>query len=464
MTKNYLTTPQWQPFNIEAEQALLGAILINNDAYTRVSEIVQSHHFHEPLHQLIMQNAGKLIDAGRRADPVTMKSMEVDVAIGEGLTLSQYLARLAAEATTVVNAPDYAKTVRELADRRSLTEVAYLLTPNDATGAVDLATDAISALDAVVTAHASSHTAAVNMAQGASRAVDAAAKAYQNDGHISGVATGIEDLDRRMHGLSEGDLVVLAGRPGMGKSALAVHMLRRMAEEGAPCLMFSLEMGDIQLVQRMMSDLMFDGGQVPYSNLRSGNFHQDTFNRIRDAGHAIAKLPITIEQQPGLTVAQISARARQFKRRYGLRVMVIDHLDLIRPSGRYAGNKVYELGEITAALKALAKELGIVVILLSQLSREVEKRDDKRPMLSDLRSSGSIEQDADSVIMLYRPSYYLEQRDPPPGSAEYEAWQTESANAINKLIVVIAKQRAGSVGNVELFCNIASNAIRPLNR
>lgn len=452
----------WDMHSIEAEQSLIGAILLNNEAFNFASKHVTSAHFYEPIHQSIYGLIETLIGAGKRADPIVIRSFLPNDMIAPNITTRQYLARLAAGATTIINAPDYARLIRELADRRRLAEIAYGLMPADASNPASLASEAISALDEVVAANSDTGAPALDMREAMVRAVDAAAAAYQNDGKIIGVPTTLRDLDRKLGGMTPGDFVVLGGRPGMGKSAMILTMLRRAAEQGFKSLFTSLEMGDISLSHRMMSDVIFDmpGENLPYSFLRSGRFHEKMFEKVREASFHLEKLPIRIEQQPGLTMAQIGARARQIKRARGLDILAIDHLDLVKPSGRYVGNKVYELGEITAACKALAKELGIVVILLCQLSREVEKREDKRPQLSDLRSSGSIEQDADTVIFLYRKSYYLASNEPQIATPEYELWQNEMAACHNLLQAIIAKQRSGPTGAIELFCDIGNNAVR----
>jgi replicative DNA helicase len=456
--------PPWQAHNIEAEQALIGAVLLNNDAFGLAQKYVTPEHFYEPVHQSIYGVMTQLIEAGKRVDPIILKSFLPDQPIAPNISVSQYLARLSAEATTIVNAPDYARVIREIADRRRLAEIAQALSVVDGTHPASIASEAIAALDEVIQANSDNAAPAMTMNAAIAAAIDEAAKAYQQDGTIVGVPTTLSDLDAKLGGMSYGDLVVLAGRPGMGKSAFATTMLRRTAEKGYKSIFVSLEMGASQLAQRLLSDAMFDmpGDRLPYSNMRKGAFHEKLFEKMNDAALANKDLPIHVEQQPKLSLAQIAARARFRKWRHGLDILVVDHLDLIQPSGRYKGNKVYELGEITAGLKALAKELGIVVILLCQLSREVEKRDDKRPILADLRSSGSIEQDADTVIFLYRKEYYLAMSEPPQATPEHELWQNEIQASHNLLTAIIAKQRSGPTGSVELFCDIGNNAVRDL--
>lgn len=462
---NSTTNQPWPTHNIELEQALLGAIFLNNDAFPIAERHVEEACFYEPLHQQIWALCSQLIGAGKRADPTILRSFMPNVMVFENISVSKYLAMLAANATPIVNTPDYAKTIRELADRRRLSEIGMAMQPADASSSVNLATEAIGELDKILAARSDNgQPTIVTMRQAQQRALDATAEAYRNGSKIIGVPTGLRDLDAKLLGLARGDLVVLAGRPGMGKSAVICSMLRMQAEAGFRAEFSSLEMSDIQLAQRMQADVMFDhdGDRIPYSVLRNGNFHERVFDRVVLAARRLEVLNIPIDARPKLTVAQIGARARQIKRKEGLDVLAIDHLDLIQATGRYAGMRVYELGEITSSLKALAKELDIVVILLSQLSREVEKREDKRPILSDLRSSGSIEQDADTVIFLYRPAYYLANMDPTPGTPEYLKWETDSAAAHNKLLAIVAKQRSGPTGTVELFCDIGCNAVRSL--
>lgn len=454
----------WEPISIEAEQALLGAILLNNDALTRVSDIIEPQHFSESLHGHLFEVLTTLIGAGKLANPITVQTFLPMQIEGMDLSVGQYVARLAAESTTIINAPDYARHIRELADRREIGNIAMQMTPLGPTEAAQLAAEAIEQLDGIVS-KASTALPQVDMDTAMTQAVDAIAKAYQNDNKIIGIPTGLADVDHKTGGFTRGNLVILAGRPGMGKSAALIAMLRQSAKRDFKSLMASLEMSSEELAQRMISDALFDMNceNVPYSNLRTGSFHERLFPLIIEAATSNRALPIKVEEQPYLTMSQIATRARRMKRKGGLDILAIDHLDLVKPSGRYQGNKVYELGEITAACKALAKELDIVVILLCQLSRDVEKREDKRPILADLRSSGSIEQDADTVIFLYRPAYYLQNTEPAAGTPEFLKWQEDMAAAHNKLFAIIAKQRMGPTGTIELFCDIGSNAVRDLN-
>ncbi len=455
-----LDKTSWLPCSIEAEQSLLGAILMQNDCFAVVQDIVESHHFYEGIHQDLYEICSTLIKNGKLASPVTVKSfLPSDHDIG-GMTVSQYLARLAAEATTLINAKDFAQVVRDMYDIRVIGEVADQLKPRAGVDPVDVAAWGVDQLDSLVSGRSVASMRAMTMPQTVARAVDAAAVAYQNEGRILGMPYGLADLDAKMLGAQRGHLIVIAARPSMGKSAFALSISRNMAWAGFHGVFYSLEMGDIELSQRMISDEMFDQGRMTYWQIRSGRFHESVFQRITEAAERLSDLPLVIEQQPGLSVSQIAARARQRKRRGKLDFIVVDHLGLIASSGRYSGSRVNEIGEMTASLKGLAKELDCAVFLLSQLNRAVEAREDKRPRMADLRESGSIEQDADVVIMLYRKAYYLERSEPAVGSAEHMVWQTEIEQCHNELLLLIEKQRAGPVGSIKCFIDVGCNAIR----
>lgn len=455
-------TEKWVPISIEAEQGLLGALMINNEVMRFVADIITPDHFGETLHGYIFECCQQLIGAGKLATPVTLKQLIPDQMIMEGMTTSRYLARLAAEAVTIITAPDYARIIRDLAKRRELNLLADRIREPVPYDVLDLASSAIEEIDAIVGELSHSATRGVSSAGMMVGAVDAAARAYQAEGRILGIPSGLTKLDRKLLGFTKGELIIMAGRPGMGKSALMVTASRNMAELGHRGILFSQEMSDVALGQRMISDKMFNAGPINYFNFRSGRFDEAAFGRVRDAAEAIALLPLRIEPQPAQTMSQIAAKARQAKRRGGLDFVMVDHLQIMGTSGKYQ-TRNDQIGEITAGAKALAKELDIAFFLLCQLSRAVEGRDNKRPMMSDLRDSGNIEQDADVVIMLYREMYYLERRVPPAGTAEHAVWQTAVVRAQNKLELLVEKQRAGPTGTVEVFCNIGCNAVRDLD-
>ncbi len=454
------------PQNIEAEQALLGAILVNNDAFYRVSDFLKPGHFYEPLHRKIFEVAGEMIRMGKSANPVTLKTFLPDVGKIGDMTVAQYLARLAAEAVTIINAEDYGRAIYDLATRRALITVGEDMVNIAFDAPVDMAPqeqieDAERRLFELAETGRydggfESFTDAVKTA------VDMANAAYMRDGHLSGIATGFRDLDRRMGGLQPSDLVIIAGRPGMGKSALATNMAFHIANAYEPAQqadgsfeaasggvvgLFSLEMSSEQLATRIVSEQT----QIPSSKIRRGEITEADFEKLVGCSQMINGLPLYIDQTGGISIAQLAARARRLKRQRGLDVLIIDYIQLMQgTSARAAQNRVQEITEITTGLKALGKELNVPVIALSQLSRQVESRDDKHPQLADLRESGSIEQDADVVLFVYREEYYLKTREPKPGTEEYFKWEADMNEMAGKAEVIIAKQRHGPTGTVPM--------------
>ena len=454
------------PHNIEVEQALIGAILVNNEAYYRVSDFLEPRHFFEPTHQRIFELAITLIRAGKVASPVTLKTFlppDADIA---GLTLSQYLARLAAEATTVINAQDYGRTISDLSLRRSLIVIGEDM--------VNVAFDApvdFSPRNQIEDAERRLYELAEigrydggfqRFATALTTAVDMAARAYQRDGRLSGIATGLEDLDRQMGGLQPSDLIILAGRPGMGKTALATNLAYNVARawrsetrpdgreetiNGGIVGFFSLEMSAEQLATRIISEQT----EIASYRIRRGEIDPSDFDRIAAVAREMQMLPLYIDETGGLSIAQLAARARRLKRQRGLDMLVIDYLQLLQGSNRRASEgRVQEVTEITTGLKALAKDLNVPILALSQLSRQVENRDDKRPQLADLRESGSIEQDADVVMFVFREEYYLKNKEPRAGTEEHFKWQSEMDAVHGKAEVIIGKQRHGPTGTIQL--------------
>ena len=455
------------PHNIEAEQALLGAILVNNEALYRVSDFLEPEHFFEPIHQRIFQLSRELIRAGKLATPVTLKTfLDAAIDIG-GMTVNQYLARLAAEATTIINASDYGRTVYDLFIRRSL-----ILVGEDM---VNVAYDApvdFSPKNQIEDAERRLYDLAESgrydggfqrFSNALTTAIDMAAHAFQRDGKLSGIATGLDDLDRMMGGLQPSDLIVLAGRPGMGKTSLVTNIAYNVAKawqgelkpdghqttvNGGIVGFFSLEMSAEQLATRIISEQT----EIPSNQIRRGNISEADFEKIKDYSVELQNLPLYVDETGGISVAQLAARARRLKRQRGLDLIVIDYLQLLSGSTKRSNeNRVQEITEITTKLKALAKELNTPVIALSQLSRQVESRDDKHPQLSDLRESGSIEQDADVVLFVYREEYYHVMRKPLESDREkFAQWLADADKVAGKAEVIIAKQRHGPTGTVEL--------------
>jgi replicative DNA helicase len=453
------------PHNIEAEQSLLGAILVNNDAFYRVSDFLEAKHFFEPLHQTIFETASSLIRMGKIATPVTLKTfLPADTDIG-GMTIGQYLARLAAEATTIINAQDYGRTIYDLALRRDLIGIGEDMVNVAYDAPVDFAPRA-QIEDAERRLYELAESGRYDggfqkFSQALTLAVDLAAKAFQRDGKLSGISTGLRDLDTKMGGLQHSDLIIVAGRPGMGKTSLATNIAYNVARAYVPELQadgtmkaahggvigfFSCEMSADQLATRIVAERT----GIPSSSIRRGGISEADFEKIREVSIELQSLPFYVDETGGLSIAQLMARARRLKRQKGLDLIVIDYIQLLSGSGKRSENRVQEITEITTSLKALAKELSVPVIALSQLSRQVESRDDKRPQLSDLRESGSIEQDADVVLFVYREEYYLGNKEPRPGTPEHEKWRLDMDLAHGKAEVIIGKQRHGPTGTVDL--------------
>jgi replicative DNA helicase len=452
------------PCNIEAEQALLGAVLYDNAAYERLSDKLQARHFYEPFHARLFSAMEEHIKKGQLAEPIVlMERFRRDPAFEE-LGGLRYLADLVDRAPPAANAPDYARVIYDLALRRDLIRIGGEIS---ATAAGDVETEA---RDQIETAEqqlynlaetGGASTGFVTFADALHGAVEMAAEAFSRDGGLAGVSTGLIDLDQRLGGLHPSDLLILAGRPSMGKTALATniafHVARSYAWEPQPdgtkktvnggvVAFFSLEMSAEQLSMRLLAEV----SGVSSDRLRKGEIDASEFGRVRDAALEIQESPLYIDATGGLSIAKLTARARRLKRQVGLDLIVVDYLQLVTTDGSKGDNRVQEVSMITQGLKALAKELAVPIIALSQLSRNVENREDKRPQLSDLRESGSIEQDADAVMFVFREAYYLGRAEPREGTPEHMTWQEEMDRVHGLAEVIIGKQRHGPIGTVRL--------------
>ena len=476
--------PRLAPHNVEAEQALLGAILVNNEAFYRVSDFLMPDHFYEPIHRDIYEVCGKIIRAGKTATPITAKTYLPDQLLAD-ITMPQYLARLAAEATTVLNAADYGQTIYDLSLRRALIQIGEEMTTVAYESDVEL-----TAPKQIEEAEKQLFDLAekgrydggfVGFNEALRQAIELAGEAYSRDGTLSGLATGLTDLDRLMGGLQRSDLIILAARPAMGKSALATNIAFNVARnfkaevtpdghqktvDGGRVALFSLEMSAEQLATRILAEQ----SGIPSSDIRRGNIHESQFSRLVETSNLMSQVPLYIDDTGGLSISQLAARARRLKRQKGLDLLIVDYVQLLSGSSRKSNeNRVQELTEITTTLKALAKELEIPIIALSQLSRQVENRDDKHPQLADLRESGSIEQDADVVLFIYREEYYLRNKEPKEGTPEHLAWMSEMETVHGRAEVIIGKQRHGPTGTVQLafeanltrFSNLARDQYLP---
>ncbi|HXT80664.1 MAG TPA: replicative DNA helicase [Acetobacteraceae bacterium] len=463
------------PANVQAEQALLGALLANNKAYERVSEFLAPEHFADPIHGRIFQAITRRVEAGQLADAVTLKAEFEHSGILEEVGGTAYLAQLLSAMVGIINAGEYGRAVHDTWLRRQLIDVGETVV-NNAFGA-DAELDGPKQIEAAeqalfqLAADGGSTGGFVPFDRALTDAILGAERAFRRSGHVSGLTTGLRDLDTKMGGLHPSDLVILAGRPGMGKTALATKIAFGAAKAlqaearaqdpnavaKAQIAIFSLEMSAEQLATRLLSE----EAQISGDRIRRGDIGQKDFDRFVQVSRQIAALPIQIDDTPAITMSALRTRCRRLKRTNGLALVVVDYLQLMRPAaGTRPENRVLEISQITQGLKAIAKELAVPVLALSQLSRQVENRDDKRPQLSDLRESGTIEQDADSVMFIYRDEYYLEQKMPKEvafdgGADKFNAamdeWQQKMAKAHNRADLIIAKQRHGPTGTVPLF-------------
>ena len=453
------------PHSIEAEQQLLGAILTNNDIYDRVASVIGPKHFYDPVHARIFEIAAARIAKNNLASPVTLKAfMEDDEGLKE-LGGPAYLVRLAGAAISAFAVRDYAQMIYDLAVRRDLIQLGRDIAAKAAQ--VDVASEP---REQIVEAEQKLYKLAEqgqtesgfqSFLKAVTDAVNVANAAYQRDGGLSGVSTGLIDMDKKLGGLHPSDLLILAGRPSMGKTSLATNIAFNVAKayrrgtlhdgtegavDGGVVGFYSLEMSAEQLAARILSE----AAEIPSHQIRSGDMTETEFRRFVDAAKALEACPLYIDDTPALPISQLAARARRLKRTHRLDVLIIDYLQLVRGTGK-GENRVNEISEITMGLKAIAKELNIPVIALSQLSRQVENREDKRPQLSDLRESGSIEQDADVVMFVFREEYYKEREKPGDHELDKMAiWQEEMERLHGRAEVVIGKQRHGPIGTVDL--------------
>ena len=460
--------PALAPSNIEAEQALLGSVLFDNAAYERLSDQLQARHFYEPFHQRLFQVMEEYIRKGLLAEPIVlMERFKADPAFQE-LGGLRYFADLVDRAPPAANAPEYGRVIYDLALRRDLIRIGGDIANAAQTDVEQAAREQIESAEQQLYTLAetgSTSTGFITFGAALTTAIENAAEAFNRDGGLSGISTGLIDLDRMLGGLHGSDLVILAARPSMGKTALATniayHVARSYAYDllpdgtkktsnGGVVAFFSLEMSADQLAARVLAEV----SGVPSDRVRKGEIDATEFGLVRDAAQEIASAPLFIDDTGGLSIAKLAARARRLKRQHGLDLIVVDYLQLVTGGeGNKSDNRVQEVSMITQGLKALAKELSVPIMALSQLSRQVENREDKKPQLSDLRESGSIEQDADMVLFVYREAYYLGRAEPREGTPEHLTWQEEMDKVHHLAEVIIGKQRHGPIGNVKLHFN-----------
>ncbi len=453
---NKFTSENKLPSNLDAEQALLGSVLVNNDIIDEIANIINSNEFYDPVHSKLYGLIEKLHNKGMIANPITLKnSFEKD----EGLTEvggTDYLVKLTRLSSSTKQSIDYAKIIHEKFVKRELIKISESLSED----AVDEKTeksgeDIIQDTEKLLFDLAERGTfnqSFLKFNQALDQTIEMATNAMKSDQGIVGIPTGLKDLDERLGGLHKSDLVIIAGRPSMGKTALATNIAYYAAKKTmddnkkASVAFFSLEMSSEQLSTRIISEQ----SRIKSNDIRRGKITEEEFNRLIETSRNIHQLPLVIDETPAITIATLSNRARRMKRLFGLNLIVVDYIQLMTTGSKRFDGRVQEISEITQGLKALAKELNVPVLALSQLSRAVEQRDDKKPQLADLRESGSIEQDADVVMFVFREEYYLERKEPRLGSIEHAEWQSKMNEIIGAADIIIGKQRHGPTGNVKV--------------
>ena len=441
------------PNNIESEQSVIGSILLSNEIFDEVNMLISSKNFYDPMHQKIFYAIEKLIYAGMLANPITLKNHFENEK--DELNIPEYLVKITKFSASRRQAIEYSKLIYDLYVKRELIKISENVI--DAAKLNDLDNDGQKIIENYekllfdLAEKGSFSSSLVKFDEAMRQTIEMASNAYKNEEGIVGVPTGLTDLDDRLGGLHKSDLVIIAGRPSMGKTALATNIAfnaaKKIQDDGkkTSIAFFSLEMSSEQLSTRILAEQ----SRIKSNDIRRGKISEDQFDKFIETSKNISELPLYIDETPAISIAALSNRARRIKRMYGLDMVVIDYIQLMSASN-FRDGRVQEISEITQGLKALAKELSVPVLALSQLSRAVEQRDDKKPQLADLRESGSIEQDADVVMFVYREAYYLERKEPSPATVEHAEWQAKMNEVSNLAEIIIGKQRHGPTGNIML--------------
>tara|TARA_B100000575_G_scaffold235323_1_gene197037 strand:+ start:5461 stop:6879 length:1419 start_codon:yes stop_codon:yes gene_type:complete len=442
------------PNNIEAEQSVIGSILVSNEIFDEISTIISSVNFYDPMHQKIFNAIENLIYKGLLANPITLKNyFETEK---DDINIPEYLVKITKFSTSVRQATEYSKIIYDMFVRRELIKISEQTI--DTAKMNDLNTSGQNIIENSerllfdLAEKGSFNTSLVKFDEAMKKTIDMASAAYKNEEGIVGVPTGLRDLDDRLGGLHQSDLIIIAGRPSMGKTALATNIAFNAAQKlqitgrKSSIAFFSLEMSSEQLSTRILAEQ----SRIKSNDIRRGRISDEQFDKFIETSKNITELPLYIDETPAISIAAMSNRARRIKRLFGLDMIVVDYIQLMRGSINNKDGRVQEISEITQGLKAIAKELSVPVVALSQLSRAVEQRDQKKPQLADLRESGSIEQDADVVMFVYREAYYLERQEPRPATVEHAEWQAKMNEVSNLAEIIIGKQRHGPTGNVML--------------
>ena len=442
------------PNNIEAEQAVLGSILVSNEMFDEINTIISNRNFYDPMHQKIFSAIENLIYKGMLANPITLKNFFENEK--DDLNIPEYLVKVTKFSTSSRQTIEYSKIIYDMFVRRELIKISE--NTIDSAKLNDLNVSGQNIIENSerllfdLAEKGSFNSSLIKFDEAMKLTIEMASNAYKNEEGIVGVPTGLRDLDDRLGGLHNSDLIIIAGRPSMGKTALATNIAfnaaQKLLENGTKSTIafFSLEMSSEQLSTRILAEQ----SRIKSNDIRRGKISDEQFDKFIETSKNISELPLYIDETPAISIAALSNRARRIKRLFGLEMVVVDYIQLMKASLNNRDGRVQEISEITQGLKAIAKELAVPVVALSQLSRAVEQRDDHKPQLSDLRESGSIEQDADVVMFVYRAAYYLERKEPQTATVEHAEWQAKMGEIANLAQLIIAKQRHGPTGNIEL--------------
>ena len=442
------------PNNIEAEQAVIGSILVSNDIFDEISTIISSINFYDPMHQKIFEAIENLIYKGMLANPITLKNYFEDEK--DDLNVPEYLVKITKFSTSVRQAVEYSKIIYDMFVRRELIKISEQtidsakLNELDTNGQTIIENSERLLFD--LAEKGSFNSSLIKFDEAMKQTIEMASAAYKNEEGIVGVPTGLRDLDDKLGGLHQSDLIIIAGRPSMGKTSLATNIAfnaaQKLQDSGkkSSIAFFSLEMSSEQLSTRIISEQ----ARISSNDIRRGRISDEQFDKFLETSKNIAELPLYIDETPAISIAAMSNRARRIKRLFGLDMIVVDYIQLMRGTTFNKDGRVQEISQITQGLKAIAKELAVPVVALSQLSRQVEQRDDHKPQLADLRESGSIEQDADVVMFVYREGYYLQRKEPREATVEHAEWQAKMNEVAHLAQIIIGKQRHGPIGNVTL--------------
>ncbi len=442
------------PNNIEAEQAVIGSILVSNDIFDEINTIISSNNFYDPMHQKIFEAVESLIYKGMLANPITLKNYFEDEK--DELNVPEYLVKITKFSTSVRQAIEYSKIIYDMFVRRELIKISEQTIDNAKIN--DLDSNGQSIIESSerllfdLAEKGSFNSSLIKFDEAMKQTIEMASAAYKNEEGIVGVPTGLRDLDDKLGGLHQSDLIIIAGRPSMGKTSLATNIAfnaaQKLQESGrkSSIAFFSLEMSSEQLSTRIISEQ----ARISSNDIRRGRISDDQFDKFLETSKNISELPLYIDETPAISIAALSNRARRIKRLFGLDMIVVDYIQLMKGTTFNKDGRVQEISQITQGLKAIAKELSVPVVALSQLSRQVEQRDDHKPQLADLRESGSIEQDADVVMFVYREGYYLQRKEPREATVEHAEWQAKMNEVAHLAQIIIGKQRHGPIGNVTL--------------